>query len=44
MHFDPKLPIKLACDASDYGLGVVLAHEMPDGTEKPVGVLLQDSI
>ena len=37
VHFDPKLPIKLACDAFDYGLGVVLSHEMPDGTEKPVG-------
>ena len=37
VHFNPKLPIKLACDASDYGLGVVLSHEMANGTEKPVG-------
>ena len=34
-HFDPKLEIVLACDASAYGIGV--SHCLPDGTEKPVG-------
>ena len=37
VHFDPSLPLILLCDASPYGLGVVLSHRMPTGEEKPVG-------
>ena len=37
MHFDPQLPLILACDASAYGIGTVLAHHMPDEYEKPIG-------
>ena len=34
--YDPKLPLKLDTDASSHGLGAVISHVMPDGTERPV--------
>ena len=37
VHFDPTLEIHLACNASDYGIGAVLSHLMPDGLEQPIG-------
>ena len=36
MHYDPTLPIRMAGDASAYGVGAVIAHVLPDGTERPV--------
>ena len=36
-HFDDRLPLVLACDASPYGLGAVLSHRTAEGEEKPVG-------
>jgi hypothetical protein len=35
-HHDPQLPIGISCDASSIGLGVVLYHQFPDGTEHPI--------
>ena len=37
MHFDPDLELILFCDAPNYGLGAVLSHKFPDGSERPVG-------
>lgn len=36
VHYDPQLPVTLACDASGVGVGAVLSHVMPDGKEQPV--------
>ena len=35
-HYDSALPVQLACDASLTGIGAVLSHVMPDGSERPV--------
>ena len=36
IHYDPEKPLLLACDFSPHGLGTVLSHQMPDGSEKPI--------
>ena len=36
VHYDPCRPLYLECDASPYGLGVVLTQEMQSGELKPV--------
>ena len=39
VHFDPKHPIVLACDASAHDIGAVLSHRFLDASEKPIGLL-----
>ena len=36
VHFNPDLPLVVACDASPYGIGAVLSHRMEDGQDKPI--------
>ena len=35
-HYNPDLPLKLDCDASQFGLGAVISHVFPNGDERPV--------
>ena len=35
-HFSPKLPIGIACDASETGIGAVLFHRYEDNSERPI--------
>ncbi len=35
-HCDPTLPVHMAGDASAYGVGAVISHITPDGSERPI--------
>lgn len=35
-HYDPRLCIVLAEDASVYGVGTVISHQQPDGRQQPI--------
>ena len=36
IHHNPKRPLLLACDLLPHGLGAVLSHRMPGGSEKHI--------
>ncbi|XP_054279051.1 uncharacterized protein K02A2.6-like [Macrosteles quadrilineatus] len=36
MPYDPKLEIVVTCDSSSYGVGCVIAHQLRDGSERPI--------
>ena len=40
-HYDPKLPIKLAADASAYGIGTVISYVYSDKSERHVAFALR---
>ena len=37
VHFDTNKKLVLACDASPYGVGAVISHQLDDGSEHPIG-------
>ena len=39
VHYNPKLPIRLAGDASNYGIGAVLSHVDSTGQEHPIAFM-----
>lgn len=36
VQYSESLPLVLACNMSPYGVGAVLSHKMPNGTEAPI--------
>ena len=36
VHYNPKLEVQLAVDASPVGLGAVISHITANGTERPI--------
>ena len=36
VHYDPHLDIGISCDASNVGIGTMLFHHYPDGSEHPI--------
>ena len=38
-HFNPAVPLRLASDASPYGIGTVMSHVLQNGTERPTFII-----
>ncbi|XP_026581555.1 uncharacterized protein LOC113454394, partial [Pseudonaja textilis] len=36
IQYSETLPLSVTCDASPFGIGAVLSHTLPDGTEAPI--------
>ena len=41
VYYDANLSVKLACDVSAYGLGVVISHILPDNSERSIAYASQ---
>ncbi|GFN82080.1 transposon tf2-6 polyprotein [Plakobranchus ocellatus] len=39
MRYDPKLDLRLACDASSYRVGAVLSHITRNNEERPIAYI-----
>lgn len=38
VHYDVNKELRLACDASAYGIGAVISRVMPNGEERPIAL------
>ena len=44
VHFDQGKPLLLACDASPYGVGAVLSHQIPHGSQRTDRVRIEEFV